>query len=275
MSRHLSIAYQLYSAREDMANDVEGTLAQVAGMGYRGVEFAGFFERSAKDINKLMKKTGLTPVSSHVPLQQIRENMRRVVEFHEDIGCKYIAVPYLTENDRPGAPGFAGVLQTLYTFGRLCKKHALTLLYHNRDFEFIELSGRTGLDFLFDAIPADLLQTEIDTCWVRYAGADPAAYVRKYTRRCPVVHIKDYEGGRGDRPPYALIGLETSAAESEGDAPFLFKPVGCGCQDIPGLVCAARDAHAKWLVVEQDESPERPALEAARISAEYLLGQAL
>ena len=107
MSRHLSIAYQLYSAREDMANDVEGTLAQVAGMGYRGVEFAGFFERSAKDINKLMKKTGLTPVSSHVPLQQIRENMRRVVEFHEDIGCKYIAVPYLTENDRPGAPGFA------------------------------------------------------------------------------------------------------------------------------------------------------------------------
>lgn len=67
MSRHLSIAYQLYSAREDMANDVEGTLAQVAGMGYRGVEFAGFFERSAKDINKLMKKTGLTPFPAMCP----------------------------------------------------------------------------------------------------------------------------------------------------------------------------------------------------------------
>lgn len=270
MSKHLSPAYQLYSAREEMANDMEGTLLQLAGMGYQGVEFAGFFEKSAKEINKLMKKSGLTPISSHVPLQQIREDMRGVIAYHEDIGCPYITVPYLVEEDRPGAPGFSDVLRTLYTFGRMCKKHGITLLYHNHDFEFVDVSGQPGLDFLFSAIPADLLQTEIDTCWVRYVGADPAAYICKYDRRCPLVHLKDFEGTRGDRPPYALIGLE-SAATAGGDTPFMFKPLGHGCQDVPSLVEAARSSHAKWLIVEQDESPERPALEAARMSAECLL----
>ncbi len=272
MSKHLSIAYQLYSAREEMAADMPGTLAQIAQMGYQGVEFAGFFERRAKEIQKLMKKTGLVPISSHVPLQQIREDMHGVVAFHEEIGCPYVVVPYLVEGDRPGAAGFANVLRTLYAFGRLCKKHGLTLLYHNHDFEFVELSGQIGLDFLFDAIPADLLQTEIDTCWVKYAGADPAAYIGKYARRCPLVHIKDYEGVRGDRPPYALIGLETAEPAAETGTPFMFKPAGYGCQDVPSLVRAAKESHAKWLVVEQDESPERPALEDARMSADYLLG---
>ena len=119
-------------------------------------------------------------------------------------------------------------------------------------------------------MPASVLKCELDTCWIRYAGADPAAYIRRYAQRCPVVHLKDYVGDPGGPAPYALLGQDAPARE-DGGQPFLFKPLGAGCQDIPALVEASREAEARWLVVEQDESPERPALEDARLSAEHLL----
>ena len=187
MSKHLSPAYQLYSAREDASNDLEGVLDQLSRMGYEGVEFAGFFERSAKEVRKLLKHTGLKAVSSHVPLQQIRDDMQSVLDYHEELECGCIAVPYLAEEDRPGQPGFARVLETLYTFGRQCKKRGIVLLYHNHDFEFAQISGMTALDFLYAAVPASVLKCELDTCWIRYAGADPADYLRRYAERCPMM----------------------------------------------------------------------------------------
>lgn len=270
MSKHLSPAYQLYSAREDASNDLEGVLDQLSRMGYEGVEFAGFFEKTAKEVRKMLKHTGLKAVSSHVPLQQIRDDMQSVLDYHEELECGCIAVPYLAEEDRPGQPGFARVLETLYTFGRQCKKRGIVLLYHNHDFEFAQISGMTALDFLYAAVPASVLKCELDTCWIRYAGADPADYLRRYAERCPVVHLKDYVGDPGGPAPYALLGQDAPARE-DGGQPFLFKPLGGGCQDIPALVEAAREAGTRWLVVEQDESPERPALEDARLSAEHLL----
>ena len=104
MSKHLSPAYQLYSAREDASNDLEGVLDQLSRMGYEGVEFAGFFEKTAKEVRKLLKHTGLKAVSSHVPLQQIRDDMQSVLDYHEELECGCIAVPYLAEEDRPGQP---------------------------------------------------------------------------------------------------------------------------------------------------------------------------
>lgn len=75
-------------------------------------------------MRKLLKHTGLKAVSSHVPLQQIRDDMQSVLDYHEELECGCIAVPYLAEEDRPGQPGFARVLETLYTFGRQCKNAA-------------------------------------------------------------------------------------------------------------------------------------------------------
>ena len=117
MSKHLSPAYQLYSAREDASNDLEGVLDQLSRMGYEGVEFAGFFEKTAKEVRKLLKHAGLKAVSSHVPLQQIRDDMQSVLDYHEELECGCIAVPYLAEEDRPGQPGFARVLETLSAGG--------------------------------------------------------------------------------------------------------------------------------------------------------------
>ncbi len=269
----MRVGYQLYSARELAEKDLEGVLCQLAAMGYEGVEFAGFYGHGPKEVRKLLKAAGLKAASSHVPLSTVQEDMEGVMDFHQAIGCSFLAIPYLDQTMRPGASGFASVLRLLYKFGRQCKKNGLTLLYHNHDFEFVELSGQAGLDFLFDAIPESLLKTEIDTCWVKYAGIDPVAYLSKYAGRAPVVHLKDFVGQKTDRPPYGLLGLPPVPDQGEGaleEVPFAYRPLGYGCQDLPALWQAAQAAGAQWAIVEQDESPDQDPLGDARKSIEAL-----
>ena len=263
----LPIAYQVYSAREEAQKDLYGTLSQIKALGYDGVEFAGFYGHAADEVKEMLAKHGLKAVSSHVPMALIEADMFSTIAYHLAIGCPYIAIPFLDENSRPGGPRFAAMLKIIYRFGNLCREAGIQLLYHNHDFEFVPLSGQYGLDFLYDAVPAHLLQTEIDTCWVKYAGLDPADYVRKYAGRCPLVHLKDYVGRRDGKTPYGLIGTDKTA---DADVAFCFKPVGMGCQDIPAIVDAAVESGAQWLIVEQDLSTERTPLEAAKLSIDYL-----
>lgn len=263
------VAYQIYSAREEAGKDLLKVLKALKAMGYDGVEFAGFYGHTAQEVKAMLAQTGLKALSSHVPAAQIEADPFGVIAYHQAIGCSYIAVPYLDEASRPGAAGFAGKIQMMYRFGRLCRQGGIQLLYHNHDFEFVPLSGVYGLDFIYQALPAELLASEVDVCWVKYAGVEPCDYLARFAGRCPVVHLKDFVGVKGDRPPYALIGLETPAPAGE-DQPFMFKPWGHGCQDTKAVVQAAIQAGTEWFVIEQDESKERPALEAARLSLETL-----
>ena len=265
---HRPIAYQVYSAREEAEQNLSAVLEQLALLGYDGVEFAGFYGHSADDIVAMLAKYNLQAISSHVPVQLIEADMFGVISYHRQIGCRYIAIPYLDELTRPGASGFARMLRLIYKFGRLCREAGIMLLYHNHDFEFISLSGQYGLDFLYEAVPPCTLQSEIDVCWVKYAGEDPAAYVRKYAGRCPIVHLKDFVGEKGGASPYALIGQEDTVDRSK--IAFELRPVGHGCQDIESIVTASIESGAKWFVVEQDMSVGRPPLEAAAMSIETL-----
>ncbi len=274
---NIKLGYQIYSAREDAEKDLLGVLKQLAAaaMGYDGVEFAGFYGHSAQEVKAMLEESGMKAVSSHVPFAAIVEDMFGVIAYHQTIGCKYIAVPYLDEETRPGAPGFGRTLREIHKFGKLCHAAGIQLLYHNHDFEFVELSGEYGLDFLYDAIPAHYLATELDTCWVKVAGEDPAAYIRKYAGRCPVVHLKDFVGSKkqGEKL-YALIkadGQDDDPSVTQ-DMAFDFRPVGHGVQDIPSIIQAGLESGANWFIVEQDRSSQRPALEAAKMSCDYVRG---
>ena len=259
------VAYQIYSAREEAAKDLNAVLAALKGMGYDGVEFAGFYGLTAEQVKEALENNGLVAVSSHVPFAQIEADMFGVIAFHQTIGCKFIAVPYLDAATRPGAPGFAHAIAVMDRFGRLLREAGMTLLYHNHDFEFVSLSGMYGLDFLYAALPDTVLQTELDVCWVKYAGENPADYIRKYAGRCPVVHLKDFVGRReGGSTPYALIGLDEN--EKKDTQAFEFRPVGYGCQNVEEVVTAGIESGAEWFVVEQDESVGRTPLEAAEMS---------
>lgn len=262
------IGYQLYSAREEAAKDLLSVLKQLKEQGYDGVEFAGFYGHSAEEIKKMLAEVGLEAASSHVAIQLLMQDPYGIISYHQQIGCPRIAIPYLDETMRPGAKGFAAVIPFIYRFGRLCEDAGITLSYHNHDFEFDMISGIHGLDFLFEAVPASLLNTQIDTCWVKYAGVDPAEYVLKYKGRAPTVHLKDFVGFKGDVSPYHLIGqAENPDAHI---AEFSYRPYGYGVQDVKTLTQAALDAGAEWLIIEEDESPDRPPMEASKMSIDTL-----
>ena len=254
------LGYQVYSAREEAAKDLRGTLKKLAEYGYDGVEFAGTYGHTAKEVREMADEAGLVIISQHIGLPAF-EDMFQVIADHITMGCEYIGIPGIGGDRGPGKQGFAKSLRTLYDFGTLCMQAGIQLLYHNHAFEFMQFSEQYALDFLFDAIPEDLLMTELDVGWVKYAGVDPVEYIRKYEGRCPVVHMKDYAGWvlNGHKPDHAA-----------DDEPFVFKPVGYGCQDVKAVVETALDCGTEWFIVEQDASTERTPLEDAKLSADTM-----
>ena len=247
------IGVQLYSVRGDMESDFYGTLKAISEMGYDGVEFAGLFGNTPEQVKAWCEELELNPISAHVPLVDMIDDIDGVIETYKAIGCKYLVVPYVTEERRPGAEKFEETVGVIGEIAKKVKDAGLTLLYHNHDFEFKTLEdGTYGLDYLYATVPADLLQTELDLCWVKYAGEDPAEFLRKYSGRAPVVHFKDYFfEGEKEGDPYALIGMEEEAEQLKST--FEFRPMGCGVQDVQSLLDAFKDAGSDWIIVEQDE----------------------
>lgn len=269
----LPIALQLYSVRQDLDKDFEQVIKKVKEYGYDGVELASLHGKEPEYVKKLLSDTGLTPISAHVSLDSMLKDPDGVFGTYAFIGCKYVAVPYLPEERRPGKPLFDKTLEQMEQLGKKAKEAGLQLLYHNHDFEFVKIGDRLGLDVIYETIPADLLKTQIDTCWVKVAGQDPAEYIRKYKGRAPVVHLKDFYKQETDKDikMYELIGIKGKDHKPSDKKAFGFMPLGFGQQDIPEILEASKEAGASWVVVEQDEPQEgRTALECARLSIKYL-----
>lgn len=261
------VAVQVYSVRDDAEADFRGTLEKIKAMGYDGVEFAGLYGHSPAEVKTMCEEIGLVPVSAHIALNELVADTAKVVSDYVLIGCKYIAVPYLVEEDRPGTPGWAKTVESIKTIGEECKKQGVKLLYHNHDFEFVKIDDTYALDMLYDTVPADILATELDTCWVNVGGENPADYVRKYSGRAPIVHLKDFVGGKSD-DMYELIGIEKKVSSTPT---FELRPVGYGCQDWYNILKACEDADTEWIVVEQDRpSMDKTPLECIEMSRKYL-----
>lgn len=265
------IALQLYSIRDDLEKDFEGALQKVKDLGYDGVEFAGLYGRTPEEIKTLLKKIGLTALSAHVPFADLMDAPEKTLQDYADIGCEYVAIPYLMPEYRPGSEKFSEVIEGAKMLGKIANRLHLTLLYHNHDFEFQKLDGKYALDILYTEVGADLLQTELDTCWVNIGGENPADYIRKYSGRTPVVHLKDfYMPGKKPDKMYELIGVTDDQKAEEGPA-FEFRPVGSGMQNFPAILAAAEESGAKWVVVEQDmPSMGKSPMECAASSIQYL-----
>ena len=244
------VALQLYSVRHEMKADLPATLKKVKEMGYDGVEFAGLFDRDPAEVKALCAEIGLVPISAHVSIKEMFADAKACFARYAALGIRFIAIPSLPEEYRPGNEKFAEVLEKIKEFGAIAKAHGLQLLYHNHDFEFVKLDGTYGIDVLYREVSADLLQTQLDTCWVNVGGENPADFVRKYAGRAPVVHLKDFYGEKTENM-YELIGEKTVAAPKRPEG-FEFRPVGYGKQDFPAILAAAKDAGAEWVVVEQD-----------------------
>jgi sugar phosphate isomerase/epimerase len=268
----LPIALALYSVREDAQTDLSATLRKVKALGYEGVEFAGLHGHSPAAVKQMLEDTGLAPVSAHVMYDELIQDPERVMRDYQKIGCRYIAIPYMAPAYRMNGEKTDEALAGIRRIAEAACTHGLTLLYHNHEFEFEMIDGVYALDLLYRALPPDLLQVQLDTCWSTAAGIDSPAYLRKYAGRAPVVHLKDFfmEGGSA-AGAYDLIGIQADPAIDRSR--FEFRALGSGQQNFPAILAAAKDAGSKWLVVEQDEPmPGKTALECAELSLNYLKG---
>lgn len=262
------IALQLYSVRDAMEKDFKGTIKEVAKMGYSGVEFAGVFGHTAQEVNEICNNAGIIPISAHVPYDDMKKDAAGVVEFYANIGVKFIVVPWLGEEYRPGKEGYSEFCKVIDEMVEKASAYNIKICYHNHDFEFETLNG----EYLLDIIYKDnkLLETQIDTCWAHVGMGDPAGYIRKYIDRAPTVHLKDYIGEKSENM-YALIGKDDDTDTSERHEAFELRPVGYGKQNFADIIAAAEEAGSKWLIVEQDQaSMGKSSMECARMSIDWL-----
>ena len=269
----LPVAVQLYSVRDDLAADMRGTLEQVKAMGYDGVEFAGLYGADPAALRAMLDEIGLTAVSAHVPIDEMLGDVDRVLGDYAALGCRYIAMPWLAEDRRPGQPRYAETLAQIEMLGKAAHEKGMQLLYHNHDFEFVKVGEEYALDIMYANIPAEYLMTQLDTCWVKVAGEDPAAYVRKYAGRAPLVHLKDFYKQGTEKPAnmYGLIGTDVQEAAMDDSAAFELRTIGYGVKDVSALLAASLDAGAEWVIVEQDNPAKgQTPMESIRISREFL-----
>lgn len=263
------IALQLYSVRTDMEADFEGTLKKVKELGYDGVEFAGLYGKSAAEVKKLCEEIGLVPISAHVPYSELLKG-DETFKAYAEIGCKYIVIPWINAEYLAGGEKNAEFIENVKKFGELAKANGMKLCYHNHDFEFQKVDGEYKLDRLYSDVSADLLLTQLDTCWVNVGGENPSDYIRKYNGRIEIIHLKDFVGGKSENM-YGLIGADGKEKAEDTSKKFELRPVGSGVQNFPAILDACKEVGAKWVVVEQDEpSMGKTRLECAEMSINYL-----
>lgn len=240
----IPIALQLYTLREETSKDFIGTLKKVSDLGYKGVEFAGFGGFKASELKGHLDALGLKAAGAHINVDELKNNLQQVIEYNVQLGNKYIVCPWAAYENKED---YIKMAEFLSEIGEKIKEAGLQLCYHNHAHEFKSFEGYYGLDILYNRVEKELLKAEVDTYWVAYAGLNPVDYLKKYSGRTPLVHLKDMENN--DKRDFAEIGT--------------------GILDIKAIAEQAEKNGAEWLIVEQDVCKRKP-LDSVRISINNL-----
>lgn len=183
-----AIGLQLYTVRSEMQKSVEATLARVAQIGYKEVEFAGYFGRTPQQIRDALKANGLTSPASHVDM---RAPWDKTIADAAAVGHEYVVVPWIDESMRT-ADGIKRIAEEFNTRAAAANKAGLKFAYHNHDFEFKPLpDGKLLYDTLLESTDPKLVLMEMDMYWINHGGADPVTYWKRYPGRFQLLHVKD------------------------------------------------------------------------------------
>jgi len=254
-----AIGVQLYTVRDQMKADFDGTVAKVAQIGYKEVEFAGYFGRTPQQVRATLAKNGLTAPSTHVQYDELDEKFSAVVEASKTIGLSYIVCPWIPEDLRKSADIWKKAADKFNRAGEQSKKAGIQFAYHNHWFEFLPVNGKLPYDTLLELCDKDLVKMEMDLCWISVAGADPIKYFNAYPGRFPLVHVKDIK----KIPPVTAAG-----GQNFGDSLKDMTAVGSGIIDWKKIFAYSDKAGIKHYIVEHDK-PENP-FESITASYQYL-----
>ena len=238
--RRFPIGLQLYSVREDCKRDLQGTIAAVAKMGYKGVEFAGYYDRTAKQLRKMLDDNGLVCCGTHTGLDTLLgDNLARTIEFNKTLGNKYLIVPGLPEKYRTSHQAWLDTAKLFNELAEKVKPHEMLVGYHNHSIEFTAMDGELPWDTFYGNTRKDVVM-QIDVGNAIHGGADPLPYLYKYPGRAITVHVKEFS----ETNKKALVG--------EGDVNW--KAFFALCKAV---------GQTEWYIVEQ-ESYAYPPLECVQ-----------
>ncbi len=242
------IGLQLYTVRNDMDKDFEGTLQKVAGIGYNQVEFAGYFGRSPAGVRATLDRLGLTAPSAHIGTPAtLTKDWEKTIDAGKVMGHKYLIVAYVEEKDRRTLDDYRRFADLFNSAGETARKAGVRLGYHNHDFEFAPLDGQLPYDLLLERTDPKLVAMEMDLFWVTKGGKNPLDYFRRYPGRFEAVHVKDMDGS----PQQRMVD------------------VGKGKIDFARIFAQRKKAGIKYFFVEHDD-PQPSAIESVRSSYQYL-----
>ncbi|THU36820.1 sugar phosphate isomerase/epimerase [Niastella caeni] len=252
------IGLQLYTLRNEMGKDAKGTLAKVAAQGYKTVETFGYgggkwFGMNATELLATLKENGLSTPSGHTFPASIflqsgwEEKWKPAVDDAKAIGQEFIVIPWLEEQYRTSADNYKKIAASLNKAGEIAKKAGVKLAYHNHDFEFVPVDGKTGMDIFLKETDPKLVFFELDIYWVSKAGKDPLAMFAKHPGRFTMWHVKD---------------MDNTPKKS-------FTEVGSGVINYKKIFNYAKQSGMKYFFVEQDMCPGAP-LDSTAKSIAYL-----
>jgi sugar phosphate isomerase/epimerase len=254
------IGVQLYSVRDQMKSDFEGTLAKVASIGYKEVEFAGYFDHSPQQVRALLDKDGLKSPSCHIQYDVLTdEKFPAQLESAKIIGQSYVVNPWIPEEFRKTQDDWKRIAQKFNHLGEVSKRSGIQFAYHNHWFEFLPLEGKRPYDTLLESTDPNLVKMELDLCWITVAGADPLQYFDKYPGRFPLVHVKDVK---------KMPQISAGGGQDFGDSLKDMTSVGHGIIDWKRIFAQSQKAGIKHYIVEHDK-PANP-FQSITESYEYL-----
>jgi len=227
------VGLQLYTVRDQMKADFEGTLAHVAQIGYKEVEFAGYFDHSPADARAILAKNGLSAPSTHMALPDI-DGWKKALDTAKAVGHEYVVVPWIPEEKRKTLDDWKKVAAVFNQAAQMAKDAGLQFAYHNHDFEFPKVEGQVPYDVLLQTTDPRLVQLEIDLYWITKGGQDPLSYFSRWPGRVPLVHVKDSAGA----PEHKMAD------------------VGQGQIDWKRIFAKREQAGIKHFFVEHDQPPQ-------------------
>jgi sugar phosphate isomerase/epimerase len=263
----LPIGLQLYSVRDILPKDYEGTLQQLSALGFREVEAAGFFGHTPSEVKKAMTQAGLSCVSAHYPLAQLLPKVDETIQFGKDLGLDYIvcASPMLKDPSRVKDPGSRAARESMTLddwrwnadqFNHIGGKvHAagMKFAYHNHTPEFRSENGVMFYDELLRSTDPTRVAMELDCGWAEVAGQNPVDLLTRYPTRIKMLHVKDFKLTASVTPANAPPSTE----------------LGRGTIDYRPIFEAAKKASIEHAFVEQEEF-DMPAMAALKIDADYM-----
>lgn len=280
----LPLGLQLYSVREQLPKDWDGTLAAVARIGYKEVEAAGYYNHTAAQVNQSMKNAGLKLVSTHYGFTDLAPHLDEVIDFNHQLGLQYIICPSpgrrhpaprptaaeiaarRAQAARAGASGrgrgqgFRPSPLTLddwkynaeqfNIFGEKINAAGMRFGYHNHTTEFVQTEGQIPLEVLIQNTDPDKVHFEMDAGWAVEGGGNPVELMRRYPNRFVMLHVKDFKP--------AAAGARATPTE-----------LGRGHIDYAPIFAEARKVGIQHCFVEQ-EGFDIPWQQSLTVDADYL-----